>query len=529
MATEESSNATLQALDEKRSSLPVVQKQAEVDVDLKLRMQYFGWTAVPSAIVLEIMGAQLPGIGLAAVAGLATAYFSGELHYAIEPGLRTAGKVFALMSGNSPGSGRVKSRLLSKEWWLGQDMTPYAEEDDRDEGEDNEPTEEEIQAELARMSGTAENTATTFKLFDAPTFNEMCHLIEQGKMVLCYDANGPVFGTVLDLLSMIIIGKPGRGKTTALIYYVAILLKYGAEVHVWDPHGSMSDLAEISDKLHYTDEFEDIPASMKYLFADLQVRRAMYKKDKSTKHPLLLLADELVEMAHYAKKNPEVVELFELFVCSARKWNCFFIGSGQRTDASILPTMISRNLSSRAVFYTELDSARMAGLNNEVAKELLPLLKRDTAKGYMIFDCSRLDPFIGKIPWLTTEDVKRWLGTSSSVYKKPPEVNTETLVNTPVNRPVNMPTSDVKWPSLESRLPFTVNANTEHKETPAPTVNENENGYVSAEVRDYIKRMFDSGVLTHRQISKIVRLDGRKYPIYKAVCLEEGITVEKEA
>jgi hypothetical protein len=35
--------------------------------------------------------------------------------------------------------------------------------------------------------------------------------------------------------------------------------------------------------------------------------------------------------------------------------------------------------------------------------------------------------------------------------------------------------------------------------------------------------------LTHAAIAKAVKLNGRDYPIYKAVCKEMGISTEKEA
>src|SRR5450432_1411741 len=103
MTKEESSNA-LQAQDEGHSSLPVAQEYE--GADLKLKMQYFGSVAVPTAIALELLGAQLPGIGLAVGTGVAAAYFAKELHYGLEPVLRTAGKLLGMATGGQ-GSGRT--------------------------------------------------------------------------------------------------------------------------------------------------------------------------------------------------------------------------------------------------------------------------------------------------------------------------------------------------------------------------------------------------------------------------------------
>ncbi len=252
----------------------------------------------------------------------------------------------------------------------------------------------------------------------APKFSEMSHLILPHRLVLCWTVDGPVFGTVEDLLSMVIVGKPGRGKTTALIYYVAMLLKAGAEVHVWDPHGSMSELYGAFPNLFYTDDLEDILADIEVLRPELEARRKLYKRTKQVKHPLLLLADELPVIGEYNKslKNVEEnftpVKLISDFVLQARKWNCYFIGAGQSTDAEILPTRVTENLSSRIVFYSSVRRATMAGIDLETAKKYLPALKPDDVKGKMIFDCSRFaEPVLGAIPSITIKDVQVFLGS----------------------------------------------------------------------------------------------------------------------
>lgn len=247
----------------------------------------------------------------------------------------------------------------------------------------------------------------------APSFRAMAHLIDQShRLVLCYTANGPAYGTVQDLLSMALIGKPGRGKTTALLYYIAMLLNIGAEVHVWDPHGSISELAGLP-KLIYSDEIERFNAEQ--LQQELETRRILFRETKKVKHPLLLLVDELPVIGDWQKKNKTTVltDVMQRFVLEARKWNCFFIASGQSTDAEILPTRVSENLSSRIVFFSSDRRARMAGLENDAIKKFLPVIRRAGA-GVMIFDCSTWDgPVLGAIPETTVEDM-RWFLTSRS-------------------------------------------------------------------------------------------------------------------
>ena len=89
------------------------------------------------------------------------------------------------------------------------------------------------------------------------------HLISRDRLILCYTASGPAYGTVDDLLSMAVTGKPGRGKTTALMYYVTILLSIGAEVIIWDPHGAMGELALLNGK-----RLSGLPATARVIYLD---------------------------------------------------------------------------------------------------------------------------------------------------------------------------------------------------------------------------------------------------------------------
>jgi hypothetical protein len=283
---------------------------------------------------------------------------------------------------------------------------------------------------------------------EAPAFREMAHLITDKAMPLCYSNNGPEMGTVDDLLSMAITGKPGRGKTTALMYYVAILLRSGAEVVIWDPHGAMGELAILNGRelvgmpatarVIYLDRKDDIVASVPSLQAKLQERDELYRdcqcqRRPYTKHPLLLLADELPVLSDYddqveaeykllnrrrAKEAeeplevPSLIKIIRRFVLEARKWRCYFIGSGQSIDAEILPTKVTDALNSRIVFFNSDRKARMSGLENDAIKTLLPLVRR-AGSGCMIFDCARWDePVIGAIPYITVGDMLAFLGVS---------------------------------------------------------------------------------------------------------------------
>jgi hypothetical protein len=293
----------------------------------------------------------------------------------------------------------------------------------------------------------------------APPFRMMSHLISEQRMPLCYIAdNGasvPAFGTIDDLLSMAVTGKPGRGKTTALMYYVCMLLKCGAEVYVFDPHGAMNELAVLntmplpgmprSARIVYVDRREDTVNMVPVLLGKLDERDELYRTRKQTLHPLLLLADELPVLADYDTQTaaeykainkareragqialdvPLMIELIRRFVLEARKWRCFFIGSGQTFDADTLPTRVTDSLNSRIVFFSSDQRARMSGLENDVVKELLPVI-RNAGPGVMVFDCSRWEkPMIGAIPVITMDDMMAFLGVPASL-PGPAEIDEE--------------------------------------------------------------------------------------------------------
>jgi DNA-binding CsgD family transcriptional regulator len=247
-----------------------------------------------------------------------------------------------------------------------------------------------------------------------------------------------------------ITGKPGKGKTTALMYYVTILLQAGAEVFVWDPHGAMADMAVLNGcvlqgmpataKMTYLDRKEDIMRSVPMLLAELAARDELYRIGQQTKHPLLLLADELPVLAdfdeeivsEYKAMNkrlvkegdeevdvPSLLKIIRKMVLEARKWRCFFIGSGQSFDAQILPTRVTENFNSRIVFFSSDRRARMSGLENDAIKNLLPTIRR-AGSGVMIFDCARWDePVIGALPYITVADMLQFLGVSTSSATSP--------------------------------------------------------------------------------------------------------------
>lgn len=266
----------------------------------------------------------------------------------------------------------------------------------------------------------------------APVYAEVDPLITDQKLVLCYTQEGPVFGTVTDLLSMCVVGKPGRGKSTALLYYILILLKAGAEVWIWDPHSGLNELAY---GLNYCDDLGDIENSCPQLHSILEQRRKLWKEQKKTMHPLLLLVDEMPVIKDYEDARVKEVKmlskqgskedamdellafdqyyrpskLLKKFVLEARKWNCYVILSGQALPAEVLSTLTRDNMSSRIVFESCPMHAKMAGLQKEQIDSMLPALK-GAGPGVAVMDVSRWSkPVLAAIPNTTVDDLRAFI------------------------------------------------------------------------------------------------------------------------
>ena len=263
----------------------------------------------------------------------------------------------------------------------------------------------------------------------APAYGEVDGLITEQRLVLCYTQDGPVFGTILDLLSMCVVGKPGRGKSTALLYYILILLKANAEVWIWDPH---SGLNELSYGLNYHDDLPQIEQSAATLHGMLEQRRKLWKEQKRVMHPLLLLIDEMPVIADYENDRMKAIKatsgkkevqsalleydqfyrpsrLLKKFVLEARKWNCYVILSGQALPAEVLNTLTRDNLSSRIVFESCNVHAKMAGLQKEQIDNLLPSLK-GAGPGVAVMDVSRWStPVLAAIPNTTVNDLRAFI------------------------------------------------------------------------------------------------------------------------
>jgi hypothetical protein len=296
----------------------------------------------------------------------------------------------------------------------------------------------------------------------APKFWDIIHLVTEERMPLCFvvDTNPrsktygqtiPAFGTILDLLSLCIIGKPGRGKSVLLLFYICILAKYGAEMHILDPQGAFKELQLLHGKrlpampptarIYYYSSLAEMEAVVSNVLDEIDEREKLYQPHledgklrlHTVKHPLVILADELPIIAEMDVENKakvkeenrarkeeglellkikQVTNMVKTAVLAARKFGVYFVGASQSIDATILPTRVSAGFNSRIVFSSTQQKATMAGLESDVAKRLLPVIRR-AGPGMTIYDCGRWDtPLVAAFPAVTIEDVLQFFGVS---------------------------------------------------------------------------------------------------------------------
>ncbi len=249
----------------------------------------------------------------------------------------------------------------------------------------------------------------------AEAFVRIAREIFPGHLVLGYNVAGPIVGDISDLLSTAIIGRPGTGKTTALRFVCAQVLRIGGKPVLLDPHGSIAD--EVSDVLECAEGPDDMQTLALHLEQELDARLAARKTGIRPAAPLLLLADEWPVIAQLA---PEAVRVAGRIVLEGRKVKMFALISGQGLPSDQLGGSYIRDaLSSRYVFNTTTAQARMAGMDSETAKLLLAHLET-AGPGYAILASARRHAEIVAIPQTTIGDLRALVGDVPPLPPLPP-------------------------------------------------------------------------------------------------------------
>ena len=171
------------------------------------------------------------------------------------------------------------------------------------------------------------------------------------RLLLGVSLDGPVYGRLTDLLSILIVGRPGTGKTTLLRLLAEQAIMAGATVVAWDLHNDMRlDGVELC-----TDE-ATIGASAAAIMTELDARRR-----NGRGQPVVVMVDELPLLA---RAVPEASTAMRRILLEGRKFAVYGLIAGQGASADLFDggRLVRDATASRFVFRTSTAEARRAGL-----------------------------------------------------------------------------------------------------------------------------------------------------------------------
>jgi hypothetical protein len=262
---------------------------------------------------------------------------------------------------------------------------------------------------INNTAGGAEQIALPMALPTAPPFSQIAEQVSPGHLFLGQAATGPVWGDVTDLLSTIIAGRPGTGKSTKLRSVCGQLLLIGGHPILFDLHGSILD--DLGSSFECAENPADMAEYAHWLDSTLDTRLVERRAGKRDFKPLLLLADE---MPLIKATVPDAVEVIKRLVSEGRKVGMFVLIAGVGVPADILGGSLVRDAcASRYVFNTTTQIARMAGIDAETSKPLLKHLEL-AGPGRAILATSNRSPEIIAVPYTSIADIRKLVSPATS-------------------------------------------------------------------------------------------------------------------
>jgi len=222
---------------------------------------------------------------------------------------------------------------------------------------------------------------------------------DRNHLLLGYGAGGPIYGGLTNLLSVAIIGRPNQGKSTLLRCVYLQCRMVGADVVIWDLHGSI---------------VEDLPGAAAFTtVADIQksltaIERELKRRIDGhlhTERAMMLLLDEAPILF---QSLPASLSLSSRIVLEGRKFQMFALIASQGMPASLFNGSLMRDaFSSRYAFQTTAAQARLIGFDPDHAR-----LVEDLPPGVALLNGPVRTQAVA-IPNTTEADVRAILATSA--------------------------------------------------------------------------------------------------------------------
>ena len=302
-------------------------------------------------------------------------------------------------------------------------------EDDDEEDERNEPSEDEYEvlnkkSIIEQLNKMQFPEAPTLKSFQA----DLTTYLATGKMIFGYVLDGTVkakqlIGTMKEAYSILVAGLPGRGKSTLLFYLITQFIGMRAEIWIFDPHAQLIELAR--EKIFNYEHDMDTMFVKTLLILDIFKKRqkeyteCKMRGEEYKAKPFLFVIDEMPVLADEEKDYQNaakaegipfysIKKLLKKIVNEGRKYYMYAIVAGQSFPATVLPTIVRDNFTTKYAFFTEPRQAQMIGLSAEARKVLLPKLRPLETKGLCIATIPGLleKETIIDIPDTTIDDMK---------------------------------------------------------------------------------------------------------------------------
>jgi hypothetical protein len=243
----------------------------------------------------------------------------------------------------------------------------------------------------------------------APPFSQIAEQVAPGHLFLGQGSAGPIWGDITSLLSTVIAGRPGTGKSTNLRSVCGQLLIIGGQPVLFDPHGSILD--QLGSSFDCAESPQEIAEYAHILDKALNQRLDERRAGKRDFKPLLLLADE---MPNIHETSPDALPVIKRIISEGRKVAMFALIAGVGVPASLFGgTFIRDSMASRYVFNTSPQQARLAGLENETAKTMMAVLE-NAGPGKAVLATSNRSPEIVAIPYTSTNDIRRLVASAPS-------------------------------------------------------------------------------------------------------------------